>query len=308
MSWKSFLPSVFGSDEEKTNTAPASDRSGSGREADNSHAMAELEEVPAEEGGGWWGQLTSGLGLNGEPQDPVARARALIASGATDAQKLELLSELLTDEGWLDRVTSAETEAAGMVLDSMSEAGKQSFVDSQGGALAKQLYRHPEGTPWWADPLGYAVDRDASEDRSVVDIARDAWDSHRRGNEGLETLQAAQGGSLGGLTLDEAGDHSVSVDGDLSEGRATIQMPELRVHSFESSVGDAMVSTGPGVATGLSVTIDMPDTENAEARIDASVGQLDWQDLDIAHPVMSCLLYTSPSPRDLSTSRMPSSA
>ena len=57
MSWKSFLPSVFGSDEEKTNTAPASDRSGSGREADNSHAMAELEEAPAEEGGGENGLL-----------------------------------------------------------------------------------------------------------------------------------------------------------------------------------------------------------------------------------------------------------
>ena len=29
---------------------------------------------------------------------------------------------------------------------------------------------------------------------------------------------------------------------------------------------------------------------------------------DIAAPTVSCLLYTSPSPRDLSTSRMPSSA
>ena len=30
--------------------------------------------------------------------------------------------------------------------------------------------------------------------------------------------------------------------------------------------------------------------------------------IDIANQVSSCLLYTSPSPRDLSTSRMPSSA
>ena len=30
--------------------------------------------------------------------------------------------------------------------------------------------------------------------------------------------------------------------------------------------------------------------------------------LDINKPNISCLLYTSPSPRDLSTSRMPSSA
>ena len=30
--------------------------------------------------------------------------------------------------------------------------------------------------------------------------------------------------------------------------------------------------------------------------------------IDIAEPINPCLLYTSPSPRDLSTSRMPSSA
>ena len=30
--------------------------------------------------------------------------------------------------------------------------------------------------------------------------------------------------------------------------------------------------------------------------------------IGIPHTAMSCLLYTSPSPRDLSTSRMPSSA
>ena len=33
-----------------------------------------------------------------------------------------------------------------------------------------------------------------------------------------------------------------------------------------------------------------------------------WFDHQTGKPVKSCLLYTSPSPRDLSTSRMPSSA
>ena len=33
-----------------------------------------------------------------------------------------------------------------------------------------------------------------------------------------------------------------------------------------------------------------------------------YQKLDTSRPVIPCLLYTSPSPRDLSTSRMPSSA
>ena len=37
----------------------------------------------------------------------------------------------------------------------------------------------------------------------------------------------------------------------------------------------------------------------------AGIAPQDWPDIDMA---MTCLLYTSPSPRDLSTSRMPSSA
>ena len=37
-------------------------------------------------------------------------------------------------------------------------------------------------------------------------------------------------------------------------------------------------------------------------------GPLDENDSDNIKHIMACLLYTSPSPRDLSTSRMPSSA
>ena len=38
-------------------------------------------------------------------------------------------------------------------------------------------------------------------------------------------------------------------------------------------------------------------------------GEYREQDIDAqVHEIMDCLLYTSPSPRDLSTSRMPSSA
>ena len=37
------------------------------------------------------------------------------------------------------------------------------------------------------------------------------------------------------------------------------------------------------------------------------VSEIDWTNKNI-HPSKVCLLYTSPSPRDLSTSRMPSSA
>ena len=33
-----------------------------------------------------------------------------------------------------------------------------------------------------------------------------------------------------------------------------------------------------------------------------------WESISVQQWIFSCLLYTSPSPRDLSTSRMPSSA
>ena len=57
-----------------------------------------------------------------------------------------------------------------------------------------------------------------------------------------------------------------------------------------------------GALTGASEAIaDMPDRWRAAL---AGEGPVDLSGLE----VLACLLYTSPSPRDLSTSRMPSSA
>ena len=50
---------------------------------------------------------------------------------------------------------------------------------------------------------------------------------------------------------------------------------------------------GVGFGLGFGVNIDLAGTQNS-----GSLGSYNW----------GCLLYTSPSPRDLSTSRMPSSA
>ena len=49
-----------------------------------------------------------------------------------------------------------------------------------------------------------------------------------------------------------------------------------------------------------------PDIEQS-LRIRSKTGQITVVGTDF-EPSQSCLLYTSPSPRDLSTSRMPSSA
>ena len=78
------------------------------------------------------------------------------------------------------------------------------------------------------------------------------------------------------------------------------------------------VVTGPGGFTGIRVglsfarglAIGSPIEVAGISSLRALAAGLDDAHLSTAHGAgpMSCLLYTSPSPRDLSTSRMPSSA
>ena len=74
------------------------------------------------------------------------------------------------------------------------------------------------------------------------------------------------------------------------------------------------IDTGMGierVAALLQGTNDNYETDLMRALIEASAeatGSKSDGDNSNHHRVIACLLYTSPSPRDLSTSRMPSSA
>ena len=54
---------------------------------------------------------------------------------------------------------------------------------------------------------------------------------------------------------------------------------------------------------------DADEDRDPEAYLDLDIlGLDDFVDADKLDPVVTCLLYTSPSPRDRSVSRMPSSA
>ena len=79
----------------------------------------------------------------------------------------------------------------------------------------------------------------------------------------------------------------------------------------------------PGEKVGVVIRIMEEESRTKEVRQQKWQGKLieaRWDDADLAgcfsrlwkntptHTVTGCLLYTSPSPRDLSTSRMPSSA
>ena len=59
--------------------------------------------------------------------------------------------------------------------------------------------------------------------------------------------------------------------------------------------------------TGLSVAFDLPTQTGYDSDHILSKGEVGKVGVPISH-IGNCLLYTSPSPRDLSTSRMPSSA
>ena len=56
-----------------------------------------------------------------------------------------------------------------------------------------------------------------------------------------------------------------------------------------------------GIATGIGIAIII-------GVILFQVNQTMWKQVSVEEYYENCLLYTSPSPRDLSTSRMPSSA
>ena len=68
-----------------------------------------------------------------------------------------------------------------------------------------------------------------------------------------------------------------------------------------------------GVQAGFQYPINQEVTKNADGSggtIYKQTKKKSWYDsfADWGHGILDCLLYTSPSPRDLSTSRMPSSA
>lgn len=291
MSAKSHLPSDQGqSDVEVTPPGPSTELEEQPHGNAAAQAAMECSTEPADEGGSWWDVVKSSVGLGTDEGDPVAEAQCMLQ--ASNDEKLAKLNEWLTD-GWLDAVSSRETEAAKLLLDSMDADGKERFANLNGGALADQLIDNPDGDSWWSDPLG-AIAGDtvqALEDaKETLKNAGDAVQSYRDGDEALEVAQAASGGDLGGMVLDTSGDHSVEMDGELSSGTLTLDMAELKVESFEANVGDTSLKTGPGLAKGLKITLDSPDKNSPVAQVSAEVESLDWKQIELEQPALSVVI------------------
>ena len=107
-----------------------------------------------------------------------------------------------------------------------------------------------------------------------------------------------------------------SVEVDETTNVATVEMESTNmgtgvvtvetIAEIDLNIDFGSLDTGP-------MDVNMPSVESIEAdigsQIDTAVADA-VAEIEIDLPDMStdCLLYTSPSPRDLSTSRMPSSA
>ena len=99
--------------------------------------------------------------------------------------------------------------------------------------------------------------------------------------------------TLGGMTADTDGVAS------FADGTYTVA-DDATTWAFTENftVGDSVDSDGP----------DVGDISNYSNQTSTAAGSLTFSTTDGGTTYTSCLLYTSPSPRDSMTSRMPSSA
>ena len=82
--------------------------------------------------------------------------------------------------------------------------------------------------------------------------------------------------------------------------QARVKWVEDTLMVGESGSGHAIVLDGPPEQGGRNLGVRPMEL--------LLIGMGACSELDVLHILKRCLLYTSPSPRDLSTSRMPSSA
>ena len=89
-----------------------------------------------------------------------------------------------------------------------------------------------------------------------------------------------------------------------------ILMPALSPTMEEGTLSKWLVNEGDSISSGDLIAEIETDkaTMEVEAVDDGKIGQLLVEEGTEGVKVNTCLLYTSPSPRDNTTSRMPSSA
>ena len=142
------------------------------------------------------------------------------------------------------------------------------------------------------------VDDDEGHAESLADaLEADGWTCTlaHSGEEGIERLSES---SFEGVLTDLVMPGQTGIDVLRAAGRLQPDCAVLLVTGHES-VKTAVDALRLGAADYLSKPVDLAELRARLSRAAESVR---------LRRVNTCLLYTSPSPRDLSTSRMPSSA
>ena len=104
------------------------------------------------------------------------------------------------------------------------------------------------------------------------------------------------------LSVDELPESSCSVANVIPLTKYSSYSKLLRVTAYVKRFVEILKGNKP-----TEQKLTSKEIENAEVLWIKSLQQSDYSQ-EISHLMKACLLYTSPSPRDLSTSRMPSSA
>ena len=130
------------------------------------------------------------------------------------------------------------------------------------------------------------------------------------------------------VSVEDANNCATSVAVTVGETNCLINLAvDVEVIDFQEiyEVGDTIVvavtvsNTGPIDATGVEVNYELPDgtqvVSSTDSSFDINTGTWNVNEVNVNEPmtvfvtlVVACLLYTSPSPRDATLSRMPSSA
>ena len=122
----------------------------------------------------------------------------------------------------------------------------------------------------------------------------------------LSSLDGSDGFVINGIDEDDRSGRSVSGAGDINgDGVADLIIGANRADpNGNDDAGESYVVFG-GVLTGSTGTVELSSLDGSDGFV---INGIDGSDLSGISVSGACLLYTSPSPRDRTRSRMPSSA
>ena len=228
--------------------------------------------------------------------------------GEKDWQQLTILRRMVLELGLAVRVRSVPTVRDGDGLASSSRNLYLNAQQRQQGVLFAQVLREASSAHLLsASPLDPGQVRRRLEEGGLrveyVDVV-DPWLLlPSKANEASLTLLAAAVRCGSTRLIDHAflmtRSPLVAIDGPAGAGKSTV------TRAFAERLGLVYLDTGAMYRAVTWLVLEQGVDPADSAAVDVVLNDLE---VELQPLQQGCLLYTSPSPRDLSTSRMPSSA